>query len=387
MRALTLHEERPGDLTAGRPRARVAHLTSVHAALDGRIFARECRSLAREGFEVAVVAPDAGDRTIDGVRLIAVPAPRNRLERLFVTGPAVARAALRQRYDIFHIHDPELMVCGLWLRLLGKHVVYDAHEDVRKDVVQKRYLPQALRRPIAHAVEQISRLATRAFDATVVAVPSIAGGVRGRCVVVYNYPVLSDIVRVPLKPWRSRARAVIYAGSISETRGLWEMLAAISHSRMPAEARLTLIGTFDDPKLAAYAQSDPRWSRVEHLGWQRENVLWQLMADAKVGIVTLHPTPAFVDSMPMKLFEYMALGLPVVASDFPAWRSIIGPSRSGLLVDPMDQGEIAHAIEYLLHHAEEAEAMGRRGRDAVMAHYTWESQAAKLIELYNNLCR
>jgi len=99
----------------------------------------------------------------------------------------------------------------------------------------------------------------------------------------------------------------------------------------------------------------------------------------------LHPTAAFTESMPMKLFEYMALGLPVVASDFSAWRAIVETSRCGLLVDPLDARAIARAIGYLLEHPDEANAMGRRGRDAAMARYTWDSQADRLVALYDDL--
>src|SRR5215469_15113987 len=329
-------------LDEGRPvrrSIRVAHLTSVHEALDGRIFSRECRSLARAGFDVVIIAPDAADGAIEGVRVVSVRAPRNRLERLFVTGPVITRAAVREACDIYHFHDPELMLCGLWLRLRGKRVVYDAHEDVRKDAASKGYVPRSLRTPLGYFAGVLSRLLTRAFDATVAAVPSIEGGVRGRCVVVYNYPVIDDLRAVPLPDWASRSRAAIYAGSISAARGLWEMLEALSAPEIPADAKLTLVGRFDDDDLAARVQRDPRWSRVDHLPWQREPDLWRLMADAKIGVVVLHPTAASTESMPMKLFEYMALGLPVVASDFPAWRAIVETNRCGLLVDPLDARE------------------------------------------------
>jgi glycosyltransferase involved in cell wall biosynthesis len=155
---------------------------------------------------------------------------------------------------------------------------------------------------------------------------------------------------------------------------------------MPKDARLTLAGKFDDVSLEQRAQVDPAWSRVDYAGWTDEAALWRLMADAKVGVVTLHPTPAFIESMPMKLFEYMALGLPVVASDFPGWRAIVESSRCGLLVDPLDADAIAEAICYLLRHPDMAETMGRNGRQAVRSRFAWESEAGRLLALYAELC-
>jgi glycosyltransferase involved in cell wall biosynthesis len=371
---------------ARTPRARVAHMTSVHAPLDGRIFSRECRTLVQAGYDVVIVAAAGEDRIVNGVRIRAVPVPRNRVGRLFVTAPAVLRAALRERCDVYHFHDPELIPYGLLLRALGKRVIYDAHEDVPKDVAGKRYIPRVLRRPSAWLAGLISRACTRAFDATIIAVPSIAGSVRGRRVVVRNYPVLDELLRVPLRAWSSRRRAAIYAGSISESRGLLEMLDAMGSAAIPRGARLTLAGRFEDAALEQRAQADPSWAHIDYTGWTDEAALWRLMSDTKLGIVTLHPTPAFLDSMPMKLFEYMALGLPVVASDFPHWRSIVESSRCGLLVDPLDPHAIAGAVGYLLWHPDEAEQMGRNGRQAVMSRFAWEGEAARLLALYADLC-
>ena len=78
--------------------------------------------------------------------------------------------------------------------------------------------------------------------------------------------------------------------------------------------------------------------------------------------------------------------MPVVASDFTAWSDIVRSSNCGVLVDPLDARAIARAIGYVLRHPREAEGMGRRGREAVMARYGWEGEGAKLVALYADLC-
>jgi hypothetical protein len=110
-----------------------------------------------------------------------------------------------------------------------------------------------------------------------------------------------------------------------------------------------------------------------------------LLSRVRLGLLMLQPEPNFRNAMPIKLFEYMAAGIPVIASDFPLWRQIIGEAGCGLLVDPQDPQAIAHAMEYLLSHDAEAEAMGRRGRQAACELYNWNSEERILLKFYSAL--
>jgi glycosyltransferase involved in cell wall biosynthesis len=110
-----------------------------------------------------------------------------------------------------------------------------------------------------------------------------------------------------------------------------------------------------------------------------------LLGSVRAGLTVLHPEQNFLTSQPVKMFEYMAAGIPVIASDFPLWRSMMESIGCGLLVDPRDPGAIANAISYLLTHDEEAEAMGKRGRAAVEAHFNWTIEESKLLGFYNSI--
>jgi glycosyltransferase involved in cell wall biosynthesis len=78
----------------------------------------------------------------------------------------------------------------------------------------------------------------------------------------------------------------------------------------------------------------------------------------------------------------MALGLPVIASNFPLYRDLVEGNGCGLCVDPLDECAIAAAIDQLITNPAEAEAMGQRGREAARTRYNWDTEAAKLLSLY-----
>ena len=105
----------------------------------------------------------------------------------------------------------------------------------------------------------------------------------------------------------------------------------------------------------------------------------------QVGLLCEHPVPGRPECTPVKLFEYMGAGLPVVASNFPLWRRLLGDLRCAIFVDPFNVREIADAVEFLLTHPQEAEAMGRRGQAAVRDHLNWASQFPTLVGLYKEL--
>jgi glycosyltransferase involved in cell wall biosynthesis len=102
-------------------------------------------------------------------------------------------------------------------------------------------------------------------------------------------------------------------------------------------------------------------------------------------LVVLHPERGYKESLPIKLFEYMSAGLPVIASDFPYWRELLEPIGCASFVDPLDPVRIAAAIDDLLSNEERAREMGMRGAAAVRERLNWEQEAPKLFDLYARL--
>jgi len=369
-------------------RRRVVHLTSVHAPFDVRIL-RECTTLAANGYDVSLVVPADRDDVVDGVKIVSVAKPTSRSRRLTHTSRDVLNKAFALDADVYHVHDPELLPAGLLLGWRGgKRVIYDAHEDVCKSVLDRDWIPPAMRGNVSRSVALFLRASVGHFSGVVAAWPNIFNGIEhANKVLVRNFPLADEYASHPFRPFSERNNVAVYVGLLSCQRGVPEMVQAMHLPEMPGDASLKLAGTFDDDASAASAAAGALDGRVEYCGWLYKARHLELLANAKVGLSVLHPTAAYRETLSTKVFEYMSAGLPVVISNFPNWRAIIDKTQCGIAVDPMNPREICNAIAHLLRNPREAQAMGQRGRDAIRRHYSWQSEARRLLNLYQCVLR
>lgn len=362
---------------------RVVHLTSVHPAFDVRIFFKECKTLATQ-FEVSLVAPHpTREAIVDGIRVVGVDRPVNRKHRFTSTVRKVYKVALDLDADVYHFHDPELIPAGILLKAHGKRVVYDVHEDVPRQVLVKSWIPRFLRGLTSVSAALMERLASPLFDGIVAATPIIARRFpKRKTVTLHNFPILTELRPSDGPAYKSRAPQVVYAGGISELRGLREMIESLALVDPKLDVRLKIAGDLPGEPLLSEMRGLRGSERVEFVGWQSRPQIAELLKTARIGIVVLHPIQNYLESYPVKLFEYMASGLPVVASNFPIWRSIVQEARCGILVNPLEPKSIADAIAWLLANPDEAEKMGRRGQRAIEQKFNWEHESTKLMSLY-----
>lgn len=364
---------------------RVAHLTSVHPRRDSRIFLKECRSLAAHGYDVSLLVADGnGDETKDGVQILDVGASSGRLARMVMTTRRILKSAIALDAAIYHLHDPELLPVGLALTRRGKRVIFDAHEDVPKQLLAKKYLGPRRLRLISWLYARLERYACACFAGIVAATPTIGEKFRAineRSVVVSNFPLLDELESE--LTWDQDREAVCYVGAISETRGIREIVEAIGKSRSPA--RLLLAGSFAEREIEEQVRAMPGWNRTDALGYVGRDELRAVLGRSAAGLVTLHRTPNHMEALPIKMFEYMSAGIPVIASDIPLWREIVSAAECGFCVDPHDPDAIAAVIDELLTDQDKARRMGANGRHAVEQQFNWPAEERKLLGFYAEL--
>lgn len=368
-------------------KGRVVHLTSVHYALDTRIFHRECKSLALAGYDVTLIAAHPRDEvSAEGVKLRAVALPGNRRERMTGTIWAVYRAAVEQDADIYHFHDPELLPIGVLLKLRGKRVIYDVHEDFKGTMEGKQWLPAGLHKPAAFAVSASELTMSRACDRIIAATPTIAANFpRAKTRLVQNFPWQAELrPSDAAAPYQEREAIATYVGWLGDYSGIETMRQAFEIAARQLPVRLLIGGKIREGAKASFQEGQGSGA-MEYLGFLSRPQVAELFASARIGLVTVLPSGNSFNAQPTKLFEYMSAGLPVIASNFPVYRSFVEEAGCGLCVDPMNPSAIAEAVLWMLRNPAEAEEMGKRGQRAIGERFNWEHEAETLVATYEEL--
>lgn len=362
------------------PSRGVCVVTTVHPADDPRIAQREIPTLAAAGYVVTLVAPEKPGFAPLQARYVPLPKVRGRLARMTSRVWRAWRHARSLPNAVVHIHDPELLLAGWCLAKSGRVVLYDAHEDTPAQILDKDWIPKYLRRPVAWAFDKVERRLTRSFAGVITATEKIAGRFPG-ATVVHNYP---DLASFPAPTPRVTAREVraVYVGGLTRARGAVQMVRTMGAVRSP-DAVLEIVGAVRPAPLLDELSGHAGFARVRlhgHLPW---DAAWRFVADhGDIGLLLFQPAKNHVDALPTKLFEYMASGLPVIASDFPLWRRILEESGAGLVVDPGDPQAIAAAIDRLVADPALRQAMGERARKAAAERYNWRTEGERLLQVY-----
>jgi glycosyltransferase involved in cell wall biosynthesis len=368
---------------------RLVIVTSAHPVFDKRVFQRHALLVRKYGHDVHLVAPSESPISVhDGVTVHGFPRPRSKFQRLRQL-PAIYRLAASLRGDLYHLHDPDLLGIGWYLRQnLGVPVVYDAHEDfsVQRSVLG---LPSAMSWLISGAIGRAERFFARRLDAVVcphrIRLSELRHS-RKPGVFLPNYPP-QDIFGPSTAP-SLRDRSLIYSGLLSISRGAKLILDAAE--RMP-DVKFVLLAKFMVPAEDEWFASElsrRQLENIEYVGFVPFAEMPRLLSRAGVGIMPWRATPQHIrGAQPSKLYEYMACSLPVLASDLPITREIVDANSCGRLHASDSIESFVTAAYSMLDDPAAAAAAGQRGRRAFETRFSYEAAGAELLEVYDALTR
>ncbi len=366
---------------------KIAHLTCVHKRFDTRIFKKQCISLSRrDNYNVNIVVADGlGNTKHKNINIYDVGSSKNRFDRMFNSVKKIYLKALDLDCDIYHLHDPELLNIGLKLKNKGKKVIFDSHEDVSEDIMIKDWIPFYFRKLISLIYNAFERSICKQLDFVISATPYISNKFQEKGIIsidIKNYPIKEDFIYQKTN-WDEKRDEICYVGEISKERGIIEIIESLESLK---NIRLNLVGSFSDLNLKNRCEKMKGWSKVNELGFLSKKEINKVFNNSKLGIVTLHPTKTYLPSIPVKIFEYMAAGLPIVCSNFDYWDELIFKKyKCAVKVNPLSSSEIADAVELLIYSDNDSKKMIEEGTRAIKETFNWNIEEKKLYDVYNSL--
>jgi glycosyltransferase involved in cell wall biosynthesis len=361
----------------------VAHVSSAHPWTDNRVHMREAASTASRHATllIAVDSPTTVPET--GVTVVTIPR-RPRVRRVFISTAQAVLLAVASGARVVHLHDPELIWSVPVLRALGRAVIFDAHEDLPDQFRNRHYLSPRVHgatRVLAHAVIAVASLSNHVIAAT-----SHTGSryPARKTSVVHNFPRLRSAER-DLPPLSTRPLRATYIGAISENRGSETMRATVDDPDFPTGWQLHLAGPFYPARLASSFVGVEESGRAIVHGLLSPESARDLLLESRIGLVVLQPTDAYRHALATKMFEYLAAGIPVIASDFPMWVDLLESLDCATFIPPNDPSALARAVRRYADDPALLERQGTNARRAAVEVFNWTTEEKTLLGVYDRL--
>ncbi|HEU5321072.1 MAG TPA: glycosyltransferase family 4 protein, partial [Methylomirabilota bacterium] len=308
---------------------------------------------------------------------------------------AIAGVVRRQGADVILVRDLPLALAGIAVgRLTGRPVVLDFAENY--PAMLRDFWPANRRRPLNWVARHprvaavVERLAVRGADHILVVVQEALERVRdlgvpaARLSVVANTPLPERFAGLEARAREAEAASptfdLVYLGFLDAARGVDTAIAAMPAvvARVP-DARLVVVGSGgDEARLRGLAAASGAGGHIRFAGWVPHEAAYEWIARSAVGLVPHRATPSWMTTIPNKLFDYMALAKPVVASDARPVRRIVETEACGL-VFPSGDAEALAAQVVRLRDAALRHRLGDNGRAAVRARYNWTVDETTLL--------
>ncbi|KGL37940.1 capsular biosynthesis protein [Listeria booriae] len=372
---------------------KVFMFSSVHVWSDTRIFFKEAMTLVDNGFTVDFHA-------VDGPNACTVEPNAQLQMQLLPRGNKLARPkrwrelyqkALASDALYYHFHDFELLFLApkIKKRKPNCKIIYDMHENFPAMLRTKEWIPALARKPLSKVLASKEKKWMPACDAVIFAETSYKKH--------YEQVDVQKVDILNLPTWQEEMRATkeerftfVYVGDIVRDRGVFDMLALVRtlKDRGHSAVQLKLIGPMQpqvEQEVTEYIRKYGLEDTVITYGRIPYTEIWQQYASAHVGLCLLHPIPNYMHSLATKLFEYMAAGLPILATDIPDWKALLETTDTGLTANVWNAEEVAEQAEKLMRDPALRQHFALRGRKAFETMYNWQTEADKLVHLYRNL--
>lgn len=366
---------------------KVCHVISGYFRNDARVFQRQCKSLHQSGFEVCLLTNDGElEETLDGIKIHSCKLFwRSRLKVLLFSNYQFYRSAVNIDADVYQLHSPELIPLGLKLKKLGKIVIYDAHEDLPRHILEKEWIPVFMRKTISKIVEEYMNRALSKYHEIISPHSHVVNSLKSindNVTLITNFPIVNNLVQVSQEDYLKRDKIMCYTGTVYEYSNQDVILDAMINIPDIKYEIAGYIGNSQLERLSIYSV----FNRVKFLGripwpeminFYNKTIIGLVIYDYKLNLG--YKLGSYGTN---KLFEYMEAGLPFICTDYDLWKEIVDKYDCGICVQPRNVKQIRDAINFLMTNPERACQMGQNGKEAVVKEYNWKSQEKKYIPIF-----
>lgn len=372
-------------------KVKICHVSSAHNVFDDRIFFKECCSLT-ELYDVHIIAIGQKNEISNNVTIHSLKKSSSRFNRFFLLQIKLLIQSFKINAKVYHFHDPDLIFFGLFQKMLGKKVIYDMHELVYFQINDKEWLGNGLIKKIVSKTYQLfEKIGVRCFDKIIIAEDGYWTYVNenykkyiNKFTAIRNFSIYELIKNAaPIKDYnKGNKNIIIYAGGLSKIRGIKEIIESIQS--IENIEFIALGGWENDDYQNLCIQADKN-KKMNYIGLVKMDMVYSYLKIADIGIANLYHKPNYLTSLPIKAFEYMASGLPIIMSDFPYWIATF--SKCALFVNPLDSNDIKSKIELLLKDVNFRNELADAGKKLVLEKYTWEEESKLLLNQYIQLTK
>jgi len=384
-------------------------LSDMHPLFDDRIYWKECISLKKFGYKVIHLG--VGESNIDkisehGIRLICIQR-KTYSKNLYLDiiirnvffrkqlNKKLFKIASQLKADYYNIHDLKLTIFMKRLKNLPHKpmIIYSIHEsypDKIRDYNRESRLINLFKPFYAKYIEWWEMKNSCYSDFIITFDNALykkfsAIYNKEKVKIIFNYTNLFPKKRTQTK----KLYDLIYIGGLSEQRGIINILMAVSKCKIELpEIKLLLLGKvcnndFNN-KIIRTIHEYNLTTNIEFKNWVPYSEVENYLSKSKVGMVILLPIPKFFKNIPIKQFEYMAFGLPVIGSDLPPITQFVKPVNAGILVDPTNIQNISDAIIRLLTDIDTYNKMSKNALKAAKEKYNWKFEEKKYLKLFES---
>ncbi len=371
----------------------ICHLISGYYRNDARVFERQCKSLHNARKEVCILTNDGEqEEVLDGIKIFTCRIFFSR--RIFVLIFATFQFYFKAKKidaDVYQIHSPELIFLGLILKLKGKKIVYDAHEDLPRHILEKEWLfwlPIIFRKLISFFIEKYLIFALKRYDYVITPHHHVNDQLKKQGIkssLITNFPIIKTYKKKELRDYLRKENVICYTGTAYSYSNQEEILNAVYELK---NVKYKVAGYIESNHLKSLSSLNG-FDSLEYLGripWIELNAFYE---KTSIGLVIYDYKLNLGDKLGSfgtnKIFEYMEASLPIICTNYVLWENIIKEYECGIAVNPGSSSEIKNAIKYLIDNKDKAFQLGQNGRRAVEEKYNWHIQEKNYLKVFENL--